>query len=98
MAAATPHAYADVNALIGGCLRDLAFVQSSKPKMFGYKRAAAAVLALDVPLTDLIGPDGSLPKLAGVGPGSTRIIREVLASGQSVIVEDAIEQSGNRAE
>jgi len=98
MANAKPHAYADVNAVIGGCLRDLAFAQSSKPKMFGYKRAAAAILALDVPLTDLMSPDGSLPKLAGIGPGSTRIILEVLASGQSATVEHAIEQSGNRAD
>ena len=45
--------YADVNAVVGGYLRDLAFAQSSQQKMFGYKRAAAAILALDVPLTDL---------------------------------------------
>ena len=39
--------YADVNAVVGGYLRDLAFAQSSQQKMFGYKRAAAAILALD---------------------------------------------------
>ena len=38
---------ADVNAVVGGYLRDLAFAQSSQQKMFGYKRAAAAILALD---------------------------------------------------
>jgi hypothetical protein len=32
-----------VNAVVGGYLRDLAFAQSSQPKMFGYKRAAAAI-------------------------------------------------------
>jgi hypothetical protein len=52
--------YADINAVIGGYLRDLAFAQSSQPKMFGYKRAAAVILALDAPLTDLAGPDGAL--------------------------------------
>ena len=52
-------AYADVNAVVGGYLRDLAFAQSSQQKMFGYKRAAAAILALEVPLTDLVGPDGA---------------------------------------
>ena len=31
----------DVNAVVGGYLRDLAFAQSSKRKQFGYKRAAA---------------------------------------------------------
>ena len=88
----------DINAVIGGYLRDLAFAQSSKQKMFGYKRAAAAILALDVPLTDLVGPDGALPKIAGIGPGSTRIIREILATGESPTVEHAIEQSASRAD
>ena len=71
----TPGIGADVNAAVGGYLRDLAFAQSAKQKMFGYKRAAAAILALDAPLTDLLGPGGSLPKIAGIGPGSARIIR-----------------------
>jgi len=93
-----PRSGADVNAVIGGYLRDLAFAQSSKQKMFGYKRAAAAILGLDVPLTDLLGPGGNLPKIAGIGPGSSRIIREVLANGESPTVEHAVEQSGNRAD
>ena len=53
-------AYADVNAVVGGYLRDMAFAQSSQQKMFGYKRAAAAILGLDIPLTDLVGSDWSL--------------------------------------
>jgi hypothetical protein len=63
MAVPEPRRYADVNAIVGGYLRDLAFAQSSQQKMFGYKRAAAAILALDVPLTDLLGPDGALPRI-----------------------------------
>ena len=59
MAVQVPQTYADVNAVTGGYLRDLAFAQSSRQKMFGYKRAAAAILALDVPLTDLLGSDGA---------------------------------------
>ena len=55
--------YEDVNAIVGGYLRDLAFAQSSQQKMFGYKRAAAAIFALDSPLTDLVGPDGAWPKI-----------------------------------
>lgn len=55
MAVRQPRAYADVNAVVGGYLRDLAFAQSSQQKMFGYKRAATAVLSLDEPLTDLLG-------------------------------------------
>lgn len=98
MATPVPRTYGDVNAVVGSYLRDLAFAQSSKRKMFGYKRAAAAVLALDVPLTELLGSDGALPKIAGIGPGSTRIVREVLETGESATVERAIEQSGNRAD
>lgn len=90
--------YADVNAVVADYLRDLAFAQSSKQKMFGYKRAAAAILGLEDPLTELVGPDGGLPKIVGVGPGSLRIIREVLASGESPSVEQAIEVSDNRAD
>jgi histidinol phosphatase-like PHP family hydrolase len=88
--------YADVNAVVGGYLRDLAFAQSSEQKMFGYKRAAAAILALDVPLTDLVGPHGALPRIPGIGPGSTRVIREILDKGESPTVEHAIEESGRR--
>ena len=90
--------YADVNAVVGGYLRDLAFAQSSQQKMFGYKRAAAAILALDTPLTDLVGSDGALPRIAGIGPGSTRVIREVLETGGSPTVEHAIEGSDRRAD
>ena len=49
MAVQGPRIYADVNAVVGGYLRDLAFAQSSQQKMFGYKRAAAAIFALDTP-------------------------------------------------
>jgi len=48
----TSEPVADINAVVGGYLRDLAYVQPSRPQMFGYKRAAAAVLALDTPLID----------------------------------------------
>ena len=89
---------ADVNAVVGGYLRDLAFAQSSQHKMFGYKRAAAAILALDLPLTDLVGSDGALPRISGIGPGSTRIIREILETGESPTVEHAIERSDRRAD
>lgn len=88
----------DLNAVIGGYLRDLAFAQSSQQKMFGYKRAAAAILALDVPLTDLVGPDGALPRISGIGPGSTRVIREILDTGESPTVEQAIDRTDRRAD
>jgi putative hydrolase len=98
MAAQEARIYADVNAVVGGYLRDLAFAQSSQQKMFGYKRAAAAIFALDMPFTDLVGPDGAWPKIPGIGPGSARVIREVLETGGSPTVEQAIEASTRRAD
>jgi histidinol phosphatase-like PHP family hydrolase len=98
MAAPTSRTYADVNAVVGGYLRDLAFAQSSPQKTFGYKRAAAAILALDVPLTELVSPDGALPRIPGIGPGSTRVILEILETGGSPTVEQAIERSHRRAD
>ena len=88
----------DINAVIGGYLRDLAFAQSSQQKMFGYKRAASAILALDRPLTDLVGSGGALPRISGIGPGSTRVIREILDTGGSPTVEEAIDRSDRRAD
>jgi putative hydrolase len=88
----------DVNAVVGGLLRDLAFAQTAQPKMFGYKRAAAAVLTLDTPLTKLITPEGALPRIAGIGPGSARIIQETLETGGSPTVERAIDVSGRRGD
>jgi putative hydrolase len=98
MAVEAPWMYADVNAVVGGYLRDLAFAQSSPQKMFGYKRAANAILSLDMPLTELQGADGALPRISGIGPGSTRVIREILETGGSPTVEQAIEQSERRAD
>jgi histidinol phosphatase-like PHP family hydrolase len=92
-----PHRrHADVNAVVGGYLRDLAFAQPTKPQMFGYKRAAAAILALETPLTDLIAERGRLPKIAGIGPGSARVIQEVLETGGSPTVERAVDLSERR--
>lgn len=89
--------HADVNAVVGGYLRDLAMVQTIEAKMFGYKRASAAVLSLEAPLTELM-KSGTLPKIAGIGPGSTRVIQEVLSMGTSLTVEQTIDASGKRAD
>jgi histidinol phosphatase-like PHP family hydrolase len=90
-----PH---DVNAVVGGYLRDLAMAQETPAKMFGYKRAAAAIFGLERSLTDLRNEAGTLPKIVGIGPGSARIIDEVLESGHSPTVERAIDESGRRAD
>jgi histidinol phosphatase-like PHP family hydrolase len=66
--------------------------------MYGYKRAAGAILALEKPLTDLVSRDGTLPRISGIGPASTRIIREILDTGSSLTVEHAIEESERRTD
>jgi histidinol phosphatase-like PHP family hydrolase len=92
------HRYADVNGVVAGYLRDLAYAQASPPQMYGYKRAAAAILGLDTSLTTLIETHGGLPKIRGIGPASTRVIEEVLDTGASATVERAIDHSGKRAD
>ena len=87
---------ADVNAAVARYLRDLAFVQSSRQKTFGYKRAAAAVAALETPLTEFMKSGGEPTKIHGIGPASARVIREVLERGTSPSVERAIDESGRR--
>ena len=95
---ALPRRYGDVNAVAGGLLRDLAFVQTSPQRTFGYKRAASAVLSLEHPLTELRVTNGTLRKIPGIGPASSRVILEVLEMGRSPTVESAVEQSGRAEE
>jgi putative hydrolase len=90
---ATPGA--DTNGKIAALLRDLAAVQKSKQSGWGYKRAAAAILGLDEPIESFVQPDGTLKKIPHVGPKSARVILEVLQSGASPTVEDAVGESGN---
>jgi putative hydrolase len=93
-APAAPRRHDDVNAVVAGLLRDLAFVQSSPERTFGYKRAASAVWSLERPLTELRLPNGTLTKIPGIGPASARVILEVLDTGSSPTVERAVEHSG----
>ena len=83
----------DTNLHVSALLRDLAAVQKSQQSRWGYRRAAAAILALDEPLESLVQPDGTLRKIPNVGPSSTRVILEVLQTGRSATVEQAVEES-----
>ena len=96
--AATPRRHADVNAVAGGLLRDLAYVQTSPQRTFGYKRAAIAILSLERPLTELRRANGTLEKIPGIGPASSRVILEVLENGMSPTVERTVELSGRAEE
>ena len=90
--------FADVNAVAAGFLRDLAYAQTSEQKMFGYKRAANAVLALEEPLTNLAGPGRRLPRIPGIGPASERVILEVLEGGTSPTADAAVARSDRAAD
>ena len=83
-----------MNGRIAALLRDFAAVQKSKQSMWGYKRAASAILALEQPIETLLNPDGTLQKIPNIGPASTRIILEVLNTGTSPTIESAIAASG----
>jgi histidinol phosphatase-like PHP family hydrolase len=92
-----PPRFQDVNAVVAALLRDLAFAQTSQQKMFGYKRAASAVLALERPVSELVS-GRTIERISGVGPASARVIFEVLETGGSPIVEHAVAMSGNAAD
>jgi len=87
-----------MNTRIAALLRDFAEVQPSTQRKWGYKRAAAAILALEEPVESLVEPDGTLRKIANIGPSSTRIILEVLKTGTSATIEQAIAESGRAAD
>ena len=83
----------DVNARVGALLRDLAAIQPTRERGFGYTRAASAILTLEQPLDTLAAPDGALPKIPNIGPSSLRVIAEVLATGTSETAESTIAAS-----
>ena len=83
-----------MNGKIAALLRDFAAIQKSKQSMWGYERAASAILALEEPIESLLQPDGTLRKIPNIGPSSSRVILEVLQTGTSPTVERAIEERG----
>jgi histidinol phosphatase-like PHP family hydrolase len=78
-----------------GLLYDMAALQPAERSQFGYKRAARAIIGLPVPVSDLVAA-GTLRDVPFVGPSSERIVRELVETGGSPTVEDAIERSGKR--
>jgi putative hydrolase len=88
----------DTNGVIAALLRDLASVQTSQHRRWGYKRAAAAIGDLEAPIERYVQADGTLRKIPHVGPSSTRVIMEVLQTGRSETVERHIASSGRLPE
>jgi putative hydrolase len=83
----TANEWRDVNAIIFGLFRDLAEVQTERPKKYAYARSASVVFWLERPIDEMRNPDGSWPKIPGLGPSSQRIIDDVIATGRSARVE-----------
>lgn len=83
----------DLNITIAGLLSDLAMVQTSDQRKFGYQQAAQAIRALDEPVEALRQSDGTLRRIPRIGPASTRIIMEVLETGGSPTVDEAVNAS-----
>src|SRR5712691_6648371 len=88
----------DMNGNIAALLRDFAAIQKSKQSMWGYKRAASAILTLEEPIESFLQPDGTLRKIPNIGPSSTRVILELVRTGSSPTVERAIAESGRTNE
>jgi putative hydrolase len=88
----------DLNGRVAALLRDLATVQDSQQRRWGYKRAAAAIRELDDPIQTYLQSDGTLRKILHVGPASERVILEVLNTGRSQIVEQAVQSSTREPE
>jgi histidinol phosphatase-like PHP family hydrolase len=88
----------DTNSVVAGLLRDMAALQTSPQRTWGYKRAAAAIRELGEPIERLLALDGTLRKIPHIGPSSTRIILEVLKTGRSATVEEAVERSSKAKE
>src|SRR5687768_3757451 len=88
----------DTNMVVAGLLSDLAAIQDSKPRQFGYKQAASAIRWLDEPLEALRARDGTLRRIPRIGPASTRVILEVLDTGGSSTVEHEVALSPKAAD
>ena len=83
----------DTNFIVAALLRDLANIQDSRQRQWGYKGAASAIFNLDQPLEALLRPDGTFERIPGVGPSSSRIALDVIRTGGSTAVDDAIKNS-----
>jgi histidinol phosphatase-like PHP family hydrolase len=88
----------DLNGAIAALLGDLATVQISQQRRWGYTRAAAAIRALEEPIQTFLQPDGTLRRIPNIGPASARVILEVLDTGGSPTVEQAVAASGKRTD
>jgi putative hydrolase len=78
-----------LNVEAAGLLYDMAALQANDRSGLGYKRAAKAVIALPVLVSDLVEAE-TLREVPFIGPSSARILTEFVKTGSSPTVERAI--------
>lgn len=93
-----PSRLTDVNLEVAGVLGDMAAVQTEPHRRRAYAQAAAAIRDLATPIDARVSAARRLPPIPHVGPSSLRIVLEVLDTGGSAIVEQAIDAAGKRDE
>lgn len=69
------------NGRVAAVLRDIAAAETSQAKKWAYRRAADAVLDLGAPIESYVRADGTLRKIANVGPSCAQIILATLRTG-----------------
>jgi len=86
----------DANLDIAALLLDLSEAYRPAPKFWGYKNASRSIRRYPEFLVGLT--DEEILKIPGVGPGSLRIVREYLDTGESPTVERVVGESGKSRE
>jgi histidinol phosphatase-like PHP family hydrolase len=88
----------DLNVIAAGLLQDLAAIQPSERSRFGYKRAAKVLASgLDRSVRDLI-EEGTFRDVPFVGAASERVVKELVNTGRSAIVDKAVAESNRRSD
>ena len=85
----------DPNIAAAGLLYDMAALQGSEGSRLGYRRAAAAIVALPASVIELV-ESGALEDVSLIGPASTRILTEFVREGTSPTVDAAVAASERR--
>ena len=87
----------DVNLELASLLYDMAAIAGDRQRAWGYTRAAKAVLRIDRDLTPLVTTN-TFKAIAGIGPTTDRIARELILDGRCAFVERAVRDAGKEHE
>jgi len=88
----------DLNITAAGLLNDLALLQPTERRQFGYTRSARVIATgIDRSVVDLV-EEAVLRDVPFIGPSSERVIVELVRTGESVSVANAVAASAKRHE